>query len=67
MLASASLCIWTGLHVVCCLHFAAVVEDIKEGRLSHLSDGLDRTQRLCREAGPSLEKWEIGLCFIKSH
>lgn len=67
MLPSPVLCIWTCLHVVCCLHFAAVAVDVREGRISHLSDGLDRTRRLCREIGPSLEKWEIDLCFIKSH
>lgn len=67
MLASTSLHIWTCVHVGSCLHFAAVVEDVKEGRFSHPSDGLDRTQRLCRETMLSLEKWEIDLCFIKSH
>lgn len=67
MLASTSLGIWTCLHVVSCLHFAAVVEDVKEERISHLSGGLDRTRRLCRETRLSLEKLEIDLCFIKSH
>lgn len=67
MLASTSLRIWTCVHVVSCLHFAAVVEDVKEGRFSHLSDELDRTRRLYRETRLSLEKWEIDLCFIKSH
>lgn len=43
------------------------VEDVTEGRISHPSDGLDRTRRLWREIGPSFEKWEIDLCFIKSH
>lgn len=67
MLASTILFIMTCLHVVCCLDFAAAVEDVKEGRISHLSDGLDQTWRLCRETRLSLEKWEIDLCFIKSH
>lgn len=66
MLVKTGLNIWTCLHVVGCLRFVAMTEDVMEGRISHHSDGLDRTLRLCRLQA-SLEKWEIDLCFIKSH
>lgn len=56
MLLSAGLYIWTCLHGVCCLHFAVVKGNVMEGQISHLSDGLDQTRRLCREVRPSLVK-----------
>lgn len=66
MLVSTGLSIWTCLDVVCCLCFVAVAEHVMEGPISLLSNGLDRTWRLCRLRSSS-EKWEIVLCFIKSH